>query len=491
MIDTTQARLTDAVIEGEMTQEYDLVNGGEEVPFAEVVVDLSGTELYSDGDLSITLSQASVSFNPTLDLDLDISGGDVERLRLEANGTMTTAVAVQVAASTDIPSLEDEVVVWSDSRTYVTMIGWMPVVTVAYLELSAGYSLEIGGEVSFEAGLEGELTVGGGFDYEDGITTPIANFQNPPPTPIGPSIDAEAAVTARMWLEPKITLEFYDIGGPYLAAQAGVTAEFPLDDPLCGWTVTGAFDVLTGAEVDVLDLQLEIDVPPLLQYSEPLLDPTSWPDWETYCCERDFVISLPGQSGPASCTTVTGNVTISSPVLTNVDMMQNVQVITGDLVFASNTLLDDLGGLAALTTVGHDLTIGSNAALTVCNFGPRIAAERGGRSGRRDRASLPDDLPVAARAAERGRVPAHRERRPQRCLLAGEPRPPDPGNGGDGAAVRSAQPVVPRPGLPDPRPELPRRRLDGLARGAGSGVGADRGRLPAKGYALDSSDPKM
>ncbi len=67
------------------------------------------------------------------------------------------------------------------------------------------------------------------------------------------------------------------------------------------------------------------------------------------------------------CTTITGDLTISSTSATDLAGLESISVIGGNLVISSNSQLTSLAGLDGLTQVSGNLTISSNGVLTSLN----------------------------------------------------------------------------------------------------------------------------
>jgi hypothetical protein len=69
---------------------------------------------------------------------------------------------------------------------------------------------------------------------------------------------------------------------------------------------------------------------------------------------------------PADCITVAQNLTVNGTVLGNLNGLEYVAAINGNLVITDNLSLDDVSGLANLLSVGGDVTITGNTALSQC-----------------------------------------------------------------------------------------------------------------------------
>jgi hypothetical protein len=91
---------------------------------------------------------------------------------------------------------------------------------------------------------------------------------------------------------------------------------------------------------------------------------TSWAD----VCAGDYIVDDNETSGDiavlSGCTEVTGNLTIQNTALTNLDDLDNLTSVSGNLWLLRNSALTSLSALSNLTSVGGTLSVLYSGALT-------------------------------------------------------------------------------------------------------------------------------
>src|SRR5439155_3618987 len=115
----------------------------------------------------IDVTSGHLSFDPTLDLELGVSAGHLDRFLIRAAGTLDADLSIHVVAAPDA-RFKIEQPVWSTQVTFVQWLGWVPVLEVA--DLSLGVGVDVDATAAVDVVLGGGVTaqVAAGVSY-DGI----------------------------------------------------------------------------------------------------------------------------------------------------------------------------------------------------------------------------------------------------------------------------------------------------------------------------------
>lgn len=259
IIQAKQASLTDAIVSGEFHDTVDLHDdsrryGPGGIGDITVGVNLDGFAFSSDPDLTISITRGRILFDPSFDRGMRIRRARLQHLTAVARGRFEIELALQVSAGgTTTTSREMEV--WR-SRPYVftQLIGGIfPVVEVVTISLYAGVSASFSASTRLEAGLRAQGDIAAGVRYENQDWEIVAE-QGLGFEATDRSFERRAiAGSVRGYIEPRVDIRFYGVGGPQIALQPYADAtirEIPLP---ASWEISGGLRGRVGVRMSILD----------------------------------------------------------------------------------------------------------------------------------------------------------------------------------------------------------------------------------------------
>jgi len=202
-------------------------------------VDLYNNQVFLDGSLTASLD---------VDFDLDISWSKVTYFKHTIVGTenldLTLSGEFQEKISKQLPTIEP--VYFSPVVIIIPTVPPIPVTIHPNLTLDVGFEAE--GELSAETSLFQDLQFEFGLEYQNKTWSPIQSFQqgmefNPPTL-------TETKGTLEVYIQPKFSLEIYDVIGPYGKMRSSLGVE---SKPLDGfWSLYAGLDVFAGIHAGIL-----------------------------------------------------------------------------------------------------------------------------------------------------------------------------------------------------------------------------------------------
>jgi hypothetical protein len=269
IVSTAQARLTDAVEEGSFSDSValnvgDAVNaeaGGRRLVATKMLrgaavvgnaIQLNNVVLYSANGLTVRIPRGHISFSAGLDIGAKLRWFKVQEFHAIASGSLDTDIDLEATAQLSL-TREKEVAVATFTSVALQFIGPVPVIEVITLEFLVGARAEMTGAMTATTGIDGSAAVTFGAEYVrdngwDGIGDRSFNMSADTPT-----FSGSAGVTLRGYVKPQITVAFYGLAGPYLAAEPYV--EFDADlavGPSIDWRVVAGIDAILGFNVSAL-----------------------------------------------------------------------------------------------------------------------------------------------------------------------------------------------------------------------------------------------
>ncbi|MFH2006416.1 MAG: DUF4215 domain-containing protein [bacterium] len=254
LYDTENASLAETFVSADVAGAIPLAFEGEQASQKDIEfgVDFSGHEIVSSGGVTLTLSQAGVSFSPSMEIDFSIANGALEQLRLEIIGQLDLALAAQLSVSAS-GTYSRDITLWESSPVVTTIwVGVVPVVLVTRLKLEAGFGLTAEGSMSLEAGAAFGSTVTLGAQYLNGSWTPISTTEFEV-TPIGPTLDLHAGAGLRVYLRPSVECKLYEVAGPKLALEPYGQFTASLLPPPPGWELSAGIAANLSVRLEVMD----------------------------------------------------------------------------------------------------------------------------------------------------------------------------------------------------------------------------------------------
>jgi hypothetical protein len=273
LVQTTPARLIDAISRGDLEADWSLASGsgggsgvgtaaaGQTVPRQTQALRRGsslpaiGTDIENnvscDGGGSVLLT-GRVDIQPFVKLraHMGLSHTTVETAKFSAGVTESSELelAAQVAADCTLaptplgPPVED---------VFTAFIGWLPVVVVVKIQLELSASGHIDAAVA--TSVSQNVTASAGVDYDHGSFTPFATFdpgfKDVPPAP---------TASAGIWVKvgPTLTALLYDVAGPEFNLDVGLDfeANWGTPPPTPWWTLSGTLDAGVGLVVPKLGL---------------------------------------------------------------------------------------------------------------------------------------------------------------------------------------------------------------------------------------------
>ena len=218
-----------------------------------------GVKLFS-GDVSgvqveVSITQGSISFNPSLDFGFKIEGSQVKDFHGIASGNLAFSCDLGVTAS-DIITYADEVNIATFQHTAVQFVGFVPVVEVITLSFDAGFESSISTQGTTQFGFESGIDVSFGARYSDGTWSSVWN-KEPNFTAHEVVWGAKGGTEIRAYVKPSISVKLYAIAGPYLEVEPYLrfTGEVPAF-PSWNWSLYAGIVGSLGFEVAILDYDL-------------------------------------------------------------------------------------------------------------------------------------------------------------------------------------------------------------------------------------------
>lgn len=202
--------------------------------------------IYGDGNFSIDVRKARLSFQPNLDLDLEVDGMKLEHFLIKGAGKLDAELAVHIKAEAG-GEVKVEQPFWSAEKTLVQMVGWVPVVEVVELKVGVGVEVEAEGafEATFDAGLTAQLTAGVEYSNESwkGLGGATMQRRGSPTTATG---TGEIAISTFIFAE--VAVQLYGTAGPFLEVKPNIRFR---REPDGRWVRSVGVFAEAGAELDL------------------------------------------------------------------------------------------------------------------------------------------------------------------------------------------------------------------------------------------------
>lgn len=306
--ETEQATLTEAIVGGEFSDVVPLSIGGQAAGVKLVAasmikgasiyeggIDFSGTVLYSQSGLTVTIPRGSIAFDADLYLDAKIQNRQVSYFHAFAEGNMAFELELDATAARAF-SLNEEVRVAEFKTIAYQFVGPVPVIEVITLGFDVGFESSLNGIASVSASVDGSAGLRFGAQYSDGQWSPIGEVDTDFNAP-APSLSISGAVALKGYVRPSISVEFYDVTGPYLEVCPYGQLTGNLSGASVSWAVTGGLEAGLGFSVEILDYELA-------NYSK------EWVLWEAELASDQGSVSPTPAPGPVGDGTYTVSGTV-------------------------------------------------------------------------------------------------------------------------------------------------------------------------------------
>lgn len=219
---THDAELADAVIDANIATS---VGGGkaDRYQLPGIHFAISDRKIIDNAAITARIVDASLGFEPALDLDLDIADRELQRFEMILRGRVTGSLDLEVVAR-DV-DVGPEIRLWeSPPAVFYQQVGPIPVVetvtTSIVLRLSAVARGE--GRIRIDAGAI--ATMAGGIRYtSDGGWDGVADLDVTTHGSIPVATASLDQVGVRAWLAARADVRLYGVAGPYVAAGPQVS----------------------------------------------------------------------------------------------------------------------------------------------------------------------------------------------------------------------------------------------------------------------------
>ena len=216
---TEEVPLGDAVGDAESTNQLSTDGKADGESFL-LGLSVDNKAIYADGNYSINVTKARLSFTPRVDVDLDVSANRLEHFLIKAQGRLDGELAMHIKASAG-GEAKIEKPFWTCEKTFIQMVGWVPVVEVVELTVGVGVEVEAEGafEARFDAGVTAQLTAG--VEYRNGSWKNIGGAtmqrRGSPATATG---TGEVAISSFIYAE--VSVRLYGVAGPFVEVKPNI-----------------------------------------------------------------------------------------------------------------------------------------------------------------------------------------------------------------------------------------------------------------------------
>jgi hypothetical protein len=225
------------------------------------VIDLTGKELYRNGNNVIRLGSSFISVDAKVDTGVEIGLASLKQAHAIVDATIKSELVVE-------GTIDDTFAADFSARVYAASwpIGFVgPVPVTLDLQTFLTCSLESGGDFSGSVGVGADLKVRAGLTYtkQAGLD---GTFDSPVFTPrmIGPELEASGTAAVVCGLEPKLALLFFDVAGPQVSPNFQADVQIAIAQPPTV-TVIGGLDVSLGGTLQAFGRKQK-------QYEKQILD---------------------------------------------------------------------------------------------------------------------------------------------------------------------------------------------------------------------------
>jgi hypothetical protein len=285
-LETTDASLVDALIEGSVQTDIDLSlpepgtlseqtdwpyiapcasieNGGVRLDSCPIY---SGT--FGDAWVNATITDGYVKFEPDFDFGFEVDDTSIVEIHGIITGTVYLDLDLEIDASTVFTG-GDEYTVYEFKKHVWQVVGGLPVVEEITVSFILGFEAEasIGGVSTM--GFSDTCSVSFGARYQNEFWLPVWDPDCTDGHAHEPTWEATAALDAKVYFKMAISTEIYAVAGPYLelGPYARFGATVTTSPPCWEWGLYGGIEGSLGFKVHILDFELA-DFPYPLEWPE-------------------------------------------------------------------------------------------------------------------------------------------------------------------------------------------------------------------------------
>lgn len=188
-----------------------------------IAADLNQAELVAGGGTASLSVLLTASLSISVKVTGSIRAGQFERMELELLVSENASATDRLRVMGGIAYSGSTNLLRTTSR-FVEFIGPVPVFQSLTLSLDAGYQFDLAAAANIDIGLSCQGTMEKRLLYQAGSgwqNMPIVLTSNCWPEPA--EFQVEGSVDARVFLRPRVDLKFYELAGPYLQAEIGLS----------------------------------------------------------------------------------------------------------------------------------------------------------------------------------------------------------------------------------------------------------------------------
>jgi len=273
-LQTADASLSEAIQNGDFDWQ---------IPFeSRAVVDLSGLELYADDDLSLSIANGTLSFDPTLHVNGTIESFTIDRFEATMSVDLGFDADVEAVATAGISHSAELTppLYTSPTKVFFFWLGPVPVEGTIQVIVHAGYELALEGEASLTTGLDVEASLEVGAIYENGTWDNLWN-----PSLSGnyhtPAVAVSSNASVKVFVRPTVETRFYHAAGPGIGISPYLRGSAEIVPPPPTFALYAGVAGNIGVAVEVFSWELA-------DYSAEFFD------WNTLLYEFEFAEDLDG-----------------------------------------------------------------------------------------------------------------------------------------------------------------------------------------------------
>ena len=204
-------------------------------------------DLNPNGPVHVTLTgSAGLDITPNLSVNIGLFSG-LQSVSASMDVDLSAEVGLSITAA---GTYEKEILLAQiEGNPVVFMVGPIPVVVVPVLELYGGVKADVDGEIDYSATASDTYTAGATWQKNVGWA-PISNNSIQFSTGFTKAI---ITGSVRGYLRPQITLDIYDVAGPDVNVEAGITLAGSadlLEEQYC-WSLTGDLGASIGVDLNL------------------------------------------------------------------------------------------------------------------------------------------------------------------------------------------------------------------------------------------------
>jgi hypothetical protein len=233
--------------------------------------DFSNTVIYQEGALTFSIKDGTIIFNPDYYFDIDFENRKLTKLEFKTeNSNLSIDCNFLLNASGAVNLINHSDTLVDYDKTYLTFVGWVPVVVVINTKLVAKLDVNTSADFNIEKGFTNTYTLSLGAKYENEVWS--GNYEMNPSFTVKPlTMGGIVNLNQKFIITPEVSIKFYGVAGPY--CKPSITEEFnaAITSPSLDWDawLKAHLDIKFGADIDIFGETI-IDYSKTYSYTKPL-----------------------------------------------------------------------------------------------------------------------------------------------------------------------------------------------------------------------------